>query len=71
MSKTGTHFCLLLFAFTISTVPVLGQPASPADPIRMLVQRLDLEKYKATIKALTQFGDRRQGTDDTGLRNQQ
>ena len=24
---------------------------------------LDLEKYKATIKGLTQFGDRRQGTD--------
>ena len=29
----------------------------------MLVGRLDLEKYKATIKGLTQFGDRRQGTD--------
>jgi len=28
-----------------------------------LVLRLDLEKYKATIKGLTQFGDRRQGTD--------
>jgi hypothetical protein len=28
----------------------------------MLVGRLDLERYKATIKALTQFGDRRQGT---------
>ncbi len=25
--------------------------------------RLDLESYKATIKSLTQFGDRRQGTD--------
>ena len=25
--------------------------------------QLDLEKYKATIKALTKFGDRRQGTD--------
>ena len=28
-----------------------------------MVERLDLEKYKATIKGLTQFGDRRQGTD--------
>ena len=28
-----------------------------------MVDRLDLEKYKATIKGLTQFGDRRQGTD--------
>jgi hypothetical protein len=32
------------------------------DPIRQMVSRLDLEKYKATIKGLTQFGDRRQGT---------
>jgi hypothetical protein len=36
---------------------------SPSDPIKILVGRLDLEKYKATIKGLTQFGDRRQGTD--------
>ncbi len=39
-------------------------PAAEADdPVRTLVGRLDLEKYKATIKGLTQFGDRRQGTD--------
>jgi hypothetical protein len=37
--------------------------ASQDDPVRTLVSRLDLEKYKATIKSLTQFGDRRQGTD--------
>src|SRR6478735_8164688 len=38
-------------------------PATPApDPIKTLVGRLDLEKYKATIKGLAQFGDRRQGT---------
>jgi hypothetical protein len=40
-------------------------PAAPDtanDPIRALVGRLDLERYKATIKGLTQFGDRRQGT---------
>src|SRR5215813_6149397 len=35
----------------------------PDDPIKALVDRLDLEKYKATIKGLTQFGDRRQGTE--------
>jgi hypothetical protein len=47
-----------------------GQPTAPAaaaapahDPVRTLVGRLDLEKYKATIKGLTQFGDRRQGTE--------
>jgi len=31
--------------------------------VRKLLARLDLEKYKATIKGLTQFGDRRQGTE--------
>jgi len=32
------------------------------DPVRDLVGRLDLEKYKNTIKGLAQFGDRKQGT---------
>jgi hypothetical protein len=32
------------------------------DPVGVLVSRLDLEKYKSTIKGLAQFGDRRQGT---------
>ena len=36
---------------------------APADPVARLVGQLDLEKYKATIKGLTQFGDRRQGTE--------
>lgn len=41
-----------------------AQPPAPQpeDPVKPIVARLDLEKYKATIKALTQFGDRRQGT---------
>jgi hypothetical protein len=42
-------------------------PTPPAaidstDPVAVMVSRLDLERYKATIKGLTQFGDRRQGT---------
>ena len=32
------------------------------DPVRVLVDRLDLESYKSTLKGLAQFGDRRQGT---------
>jgi peptidase M28-like protein len=32
------------------------------DPVAALVGRLDLEHYKATLKGLTRFGDRRQGT---------
>src|SRR5688500_6300846 len=41
------------------------QPAPPApdETVQALVGRLDLERYKAAIKGLTQFGDRRQGTD--------
>src|SRR5215468_3177864 len=44
-----------------------GAQAGPADArddmVRKLIGRLDLESYKATIKGLTQFGDRRQGTE--------
>lgn len=43
-------------------VPQAAPVDTAADPIRQLVARLDLEKYKATVKGLTQFGDRRQGT---------
>jgi peptidase M28-like protein len=39
------------------------RPPVPDETAQALVARLDLEKYKATIKGLTQFGDRRQGTD--------
>ena len=43
--------------------PAFGQGVPADDPVRVLVGRLDLERYKATIKGLTEFGDRRQGTD--------
>ncbi len=36
---------------------------TPVTAVETLVSRLDLERYKATIKGLTQFGDRRQGTE--------
>jgi hypothetical protein len=39
----------------------LAQEEEP-DPVRELVSRLDLADYKSTLKGLTQFGDRRQGT---------
>jgi hypothetical protein len=38
-------------------------PVASGDPVARLVSQLDLERYKATIKGLTQFGDRRQGTE--------
>ncbi len=44
--------------------PAPAQAAAPAapEPAQVLVNRLDLERYKATIKGLTQFGDRKEGT---------
>src|SRR3981189_1813255 len=43
--------------------PAFGQGVPADEPVRVLVGRLDLERYKATIRGLTEFGDRRQGTD--------
>ena len=40
-----------------------GPAFAETDSVKTLVSRLDLAKYKATIKGLTQFGDRKQGTD--------
>jgi hypothetical protein len=40
------------------------QPLTPQqEMVRTLVGRLELDRYKATIKGLTQFGDRREGTE--------
>ena len=38
------------------------QATDEPDDVRTLVSRLDLEQFKTTLKGLTQFGDRRQGT---------
>ena len=56
---------IILPALFLAMIQAQTPPAPPAapDPVTTLVERLDLEKYKATIKGLTQFGDRRQGTD--------
>jgi hypothetical protein len=58
LSKTA-----LLLSLTVSAAAQLAPAAPPPpDPISTMVGRLDLEHYKATVKGLTQFGDRRQGT---------
>jgi hypothetical protein len=58
---------LCVLAALLPAGVIAADPAAPAsapsDPIAQLVTRLDLERYKATIKGLTHFGDRRQGTD--------
>jgi len=58
--------CSIVAGLTVAVAGQQGTPAGQADavdPVKVLVDRLDLEKYKATIQGLTQFGDRRQGTD--------
>jgi hypothetical protein len=53
----------LLAAASIAPSRAQGNATDAPDSIRILVTRLNLEQYKATVKGLTQFGDRRQGTD--------
>jgi hypothetical protein len=68
MNNPSDHMRQLLACLTFLALPsvVAAQgnttPPDSADPVREMVARLELEKYKATIKGLTQFGDRRQGT---------
>ncbi len=59
----------VVWSLAIADRPVIGQEAEEATEameteamVETLVARLDLEHYKATIKGLTRFGDRRQGT---------
>ena len=48
----------------LSAQTAVGQPPDTIvlPDVKALVARLGLEPYKATVKGLTQFGDRRQGT---------
>ena len=65
--RTGAHMAATGLIVIGMTMPPRAQAPAPAaaasDPVRTLVSRLDLERYKATVKGLTQFGDRRQGTE--------
>ncbi len=57
---------VLITALTIPSLAQRGGAAqTPAadDPVKTLAGRLELEKYKAILKGLAQFGDRRQGTE--------
>jgi hypothetical protein len=52
--------CLLGFGLLVSnSILVTAQD----NPISTMISRLSLDQYKATIKGLTQFGDRREGTE--------
>jgi len=59
---------MLKLLVVLLAIPAVLPGQAPPDSTRdtaivQLVGRLDLERYKATIKGLTNFGDRRQGTD--------
>ena len=54
---------LLLVATSSVTMAQAQQPDPNNEEVRTLVGRLDLAQYKTTLKELTQFGDRRQGTE--------
>ncbi len=56
-----SKFCALAAGAVLAASPAYAQAVT--DPVQILASRLDLARYKATIKGLTQFGDRRQGTD--------
>jgi Peptidase family M28 len=68
-----SYFAAALVATAAMTIPARASAQAQAqgagradtvfDPIREMVGRLELERYKAAIKGLTQFGDRRQGTE--------
>jgi hypothetical protein len=67
MNQTARHSVRTIMLVTVA-VTLVGTATVPAqtpadDPARILVGRLALENYKATIQGLTKFGDRRQGTD--------
>src|SRR5689334_10686073 len=58
----GFAAALTMSVFAQAPSTMTGQGATTDDPVKTMVSRLELDKYKATIKGLTQFGDRRQGT---------
>jgi hypothetical protein len=65
LSLTYSVALLLLPCARAQTAATSAAPTAtpPNDPIQTMVGRLDLQRYKTTIRGLTKFGDRREGTD--------
>ena len=57
LSTTALFYSLAMTANAAETMA-----KDTPDDIQLLVSRLNLDSYKKSIKGLTQFGDRRQGT---------
>ena len=60
LAMTGATARTTLAAPTPATATLIQDAQD--DPTQILVDRLTLDNYKATLKGLAQFGDRRQGT---------
>ena len=58
----GALLCLLVPGYSLAQIVAPPGPASDSTDamIRSMVARLDFDRYKATVKGLTVFGDRRQ-----------
>ena len=67
-SQAGVGLVLAaVLASPVARQPVAGQETESDATVAALVARLDLDRYKATIRGLTEFGDRRQGTERNRL----
>src|SRR6516225_97061 len=65
--SAGSNECEVTMRFLIGTLIfasiVSGQTVNaPSDQVRTVIGRLELDRFKAHIKGLAQFGDRLQGT---------
>ena len=58
----GTTAIALAVGLTVGAAPQEQAAPADVDVVATLGARLSLDDYKATLKGLTQFGDRRQGT---------
>ena len=63
LAAAAAFACLALPSAVVAQAVVTPASDSTDSMIRTMVARLDFDRYKATVKGLTTFGDRRQGTD--------
>src|SRR5438552_7695452 len=61
--RLSLFICAVCGLIAVLCPPAFGQGIAADDPVRALVGRLDLERYKATIKRLTEIGYQRKGTN--------
>jgi len=61
--RISSGILISLLCVQVASAQAPAPAPAPDDPVATLVKQLELEKYKATIKGLTLFGDRRQGTE--------